>query len=164
MTFRLAAVFVAPLVLAGATSAFAAGEITPRAGILVSGNMPFPRPQMMSIATGSRDGSKLTVRLGFSGRCSGGGLSEVWVSNVPTRRTVRARDGRFAADLTGGSRQLGGVSGRTGEFRWRVTGRFTTREVAVATVTGTADILLNGRVVSRCKIAAPATVRLTRGS
>ena len=157
--------FVAPFVLAGTTSAFAAGETAPRAGILLSGTIPFPRPQTMSIATGSRDGSNLTVRMGFHGRCSGGGLSEVWVSNVPSRPTVRAaRDGRFTAALTASSRSLGGVSGRVGEFSWRLTGRFTARDAAVATVTGTAAIRLNGRIVSRCRIASPTTVRLTRTS
>ena len=38
---------------------------------------------------------------------------------------MRVRDGRFSADLTGIARNLGGVKGRTGEFRWRLTGRFT---------------------------------------
>ncbi len=163
MSFRLAAMFVAPFVLAGAGSAFAAGETAPRAADL-SGSIQFPRPQTMSIATRSRAGSKLTVRMGFNGRCTGGGLSEVWVSNIRSRPRVRVRDGRFTARLTGTSRNLGGVRGRTGKFRWRVTGRFTTRDVAVATVTGTAQIRLRGRVVSRCKIAAPTDVRLTRTS
>jgi hypothetical protein len=160
MTFRLAAMFVFPFLFAGASEAFAAGEIEPRAGILLSGTVQFPRPQLMTIATDPRDSSKLTVRMGFDGRCKGGSLGEAWVANIRTRPTVRVRDGRFSADLTGSARNLGGVKGRIGEFSWRLTGRFTERDVAVATVTGSADIRVGKRVISRCKIAEPSQVRL----
>lgn len=160
MTFRLAAMFVFPFLLAGATEASAADGIEPRAGTLLSGMIQFPRPQAMTIETDARDSSKLTVRMGFDGRCKGGGIGEAWASNIESRPTVRVRDGRFSADLTGTARNLGGVSGRTGEFTWRLTGRFTARDVATATVTGTANIRAGGRIISRCKIADPADVRL----
>ena len=152
--------FVFSFLFVGASGALAADEVEPRAGILLSGTVQFPRSQLMTIATDPRDGSKLTVRMGFDGRCKGGGLGEAWVANIPTRPTVRVRDGRFSADLTGTARDLGGVKGRTGEFSWRLTGRFTDRDVAVATVTGSADIKVGRRVISRCKIAEPAQVRL----
>jgi hypothetical protein len=160
MTFRLAAMFVFPFLFAGVSNASAADEIEPRPGVLLSGTIQFPRAQTMSVETDARDGSKLTVRMGFDGRCKGGGLAEAWASRVETRPFVRVRDGRFSADLTGTARNLGGVSGRTGEFTWRLTGRFSARDVATATVTGSANIRVDGRIISRCKIADPATVRL----
>ena len=86
--------------------------------------------------TGKKDGSRLTVALGFHGKCTGGGLSELYSSNVETKPVVRVRDGRFDATLTGVSRNLG--AGRSGHFEWTFTGRFTKRDVAVATVSGTA--------------------------
>ena len=45
-------------------------------------------------------------------------------------------------------------------FRWRLTGRFVERDVVVATVTGSAEVRVDGKTVSKCKIAAPADVRL----
>jgi hypothetical protein len=114
----------------------------------------------MTIETDTRDGSKLKVRMGFDGLCKGGGIGEAWASTIESRPTVRVRDGRFSADLTGTARNLGGVKGRTGEFSWRLTGRFTAEDVVSATVTGSADIKSRKRVVSRCKIAEPTSVRL----
>ena len=73
---------------------------------------------------------------------------------------MRVRDGRFDATLTGVSRSLG--AGRTGHFEWTFTGRFTKRDVAVATVTGTAEIRKDGKTISRCKTSKPASVRLAR--
>jgi hypothetical protein len=159
MTFRLAAMCVVPFLLAGASEASAA-DVEPRPGVLLSGAVQFPREQTMTIQTDSRDGSKLTVRMAFDGRCKGGGIGEAWASQIESRPTVRVRNGRFSADMTGTARDLGGVKGRTGQFTWRLTGRFTERDVAVATLTGSADIVVGRKVVSRCKIAAPADVRL----
>jgi hypothetical protein len=160
MTFRLAGMFVFPFLLAGVAEASAADEIVPRPGVLLSGAVQFPRQQAMTIETDPRGGSKLTVRMAFDGRCKGGGIGEAWASRIASRPTVRVRNGRFSADLSGTARDLGGVKGRTGQFTWRLTGRFTERDVAVATVTGRADIVVGRRVVSRCKIASPARVRL----
>jgi hypothetical protein len=160
MTFRLGAMCVFSFLLAGVAEASAAGEVEPRPGVLLSGAVQFPREQAMTIETDPRDGSKLTVRMAFDGRCKGGGIGEAWASRIDSRPTVRVRNGRFSADLSGTARDLGGVKGRTGQFTWRLTGRFTERDVAVATVTGSADIVVGRKVVSRCRIAAPADVRL----
>jgi hypothetical protein len=161
MTFRrLAAICAFPFLLAGAAEAFAAGDVEPSRGLVLSGPIQFPRKQAMTIETNSRDASKLTVRMAFDGRCKGGGIGEAWAARIASRPAVRVRNGRFSADLSGSARDLGGVKGRTGRFTWRLTGRFTERDVAVATVSGSADIVVGRRVVSRCKIAAPAGVRL----
>jgi hypothetical protein len=164
MTFRLAAMCVFSLLLAGVSEASAADEIEPRPGIVLSGAVQFPRAQTMTIRTDARDGSKLTVWMAFDGRCKGGGIGEAWASQIESRPTVRVRNGRFSADLSGTTRDLGGVKGRIGQFRWRLTGRFTDPDVATATVTGSADVLVGRRVISRCRIAAPADVRLAIGS
>ena len=160
MTFRLAAMFVFPFLLVGASQAAAADEIEPLPGVVLSGAVQFPREQAMTIETDPRDGSKLTVLMAFDGRCKGGGIGEAWASRIESRPTVRVRNGRFSAGMTGTARDLGGVKGRVGQFSWRLSGRFTDRDVAVATVTGSADIVVGRKVVSRCKIAAPADVRL----
>jgi hypothetical protein len=160
MTFRLAAICVFAFLLTAVSEASAADEIVPRPGLLLSGAVRFPREQTMTVETDPRDGSKLTVRMAFDGRCKGGGIGEVWASRIESRPIVRVRNGRFSADMSGTVRDLGGVKGRTGQFSWRLTGRFTDRDVAVATVTGSADIVVGRRVVSRCKIAAPADARL----
>jgi hypothetical protein len=161
MTFRLAAMCAVGFLLAGVSKASAADDIEPLPNVLLSGTVKFPRAQTMTVLTDARDGSKLTVRMAFDGRCKGGGIAEAWASRIEARPTVRVRDGRFSADLAGTARNLGGVKGRVGQFTWRLTGRFTERDVAVATVSGSADIVVGRRVVSRCKIAAPADVRLT---
>jgi hypothetical protein len=160
MTFRLAAVFAVPFLFAVVKEAAAADEIEPRPGVLLIGAVQFPREQAMTIQTDSRDGSKLIVRTAYDGRSKGGGSGEAWASRIETRPTVRVRNGRFSADLSGTARDLGGVKGRVGQFTWRLSGRFTGRDVAVATVSGKADIRAGGRVISRCKIASPADVRL----
>ena len=55
----------------------------------------------------------------------------------------------------------GGVSGRTGHFKWTLTGRFTKRTVAIATVSGNAEIRVDSKTVSRCRTSKPASVRLS---
>lgn len=158
------AVLSAVLVFFGAGAAVAAEPVKPRANVILSGEIKFPRAQGMYVQTGARDGSRLTVALGFHGRCKGGGLSEVWSSNVAAKPVVRVRDGRFDGTLTGVARNLGGVTGRTGHFTWTFKGRFTERTVAVGTVSGTAEIRVNGKTISRCKTSKPAGVRLVRSA
>jgi hypothetical protein len=134
----------------------------PRPGIQLSGKIQFPRAQSMSIKTDATDGTRLTVALGFDGRCQGGGIGEAWASNIASKPVVRAADGRVSATLTGSVKRLGGVNGRVGNFRWRLTGRFTGGDVFVGTVDGTAEVSSNGKTVSHCSIARPTSVRLTR--
>jgi hypothetical protein len=160
MPVRRFALLSAVLVLFGAGAAIAAEPVQPRAGLFLRGEIQFPRAQNMYVMTGEKDGSRLTVALGFHGKCSGGGLSELFSANVLARPVVRVRDGRFDATLTGVSRRLGG--GRTGHFEWTFAGRFTERDVAVATVSGTAEIRKDGKTISRCKTSKPASVRLAR--
>src|SRR3954470_10411963 len=139
MTFRTVVVaLVVPLL--GAGSAAAAQDVEPKAGILIRGAIQFPREQSMSIKTDARDGTKLKVRMGFDGKCKGGGLQEAWVAMIAAKPTVRARDGRFSADLTGTQRDLGGTKGRTGEFTWKLSGRFTAADAVSATVSGSAEV------------------------
>ncbi len=159
MASRLVAVLAA-LVGLGAAPAYAAEPVEPRAGVLLSGQIQFPRAQRMTIQTGAADGTKLTIGMGFDGRCKGGGLGELWAGNVRAAPGVRARDGRISANLTGTIRNLGGVDGRTGVFRWKLVGRFVQRDVVKAVVTGTAEVRIDGKTVTRCKIADPAAVRL----
>ena len=72
------------------------------------------------------------------------------------------RDGRFDGDLRATVRDIGEVRGRSGEFKWRLSGRFVAPDVVRATVSGTAVIRgRSGRVIARCKIAKPTSVRLT---
>jgi len=153
---RIAALAVAFL-LSGVSVASAA---EPQPGVLLSGKIKFPREQAMSLQTDPGDGSKLTAYLGFDGKCRGGGLSEIWASNIVTKPTVRVKDGRFSAKLTGTANNIGGVEGRKGHFRWKFSGRFTARDVVTATVSGEADVRVRGKKVSTCKIASPASVRL----
>lgn len=164
MAFCRFAVFGALLAGAVASPALAADPIEPRAGLVLKGEIDFPRAQKMQVRTGAKDGSRLTVSLAFHGKCKGGGLGELWASNIAARPQVRVRDGRFDAALTGTTRGVGGVSGRTGHFKWTLRGRFTDRDVAVATVRGTAEVRAGGKVVSRCEIRKPASVRLTRSA
>jgi hypothetical protein len=148
----------AVLAVSGAVPAVAKAPVEPQAGVQLSGMIAFPREQRMTIQTDTTDGSRLTVAMGFDGRCKGGGLGELWAGNVRSAPEVRVRDGRLSASLTGISRALG--QGRTGVFKWKLTGRFTARDVVVATVTGSAEVRVNGRTVSKCRIARPASVRL----
>ena len=160
MPVRRFALLSAVLVLFGAGAAIAAEPVQPRAGLYLRGEIQFPRAQSMHVLTGRKDGSRLTVALGFHGKCSGGRLSELFSANVLAKPVVRVRDGRFDATLTGVSRRLG--QGLTGHFKWTFTGRFTKRDVAVATVSGTAEIRKDGKTISRCKTSKPASVRLAR--
>src|SRR4051812_26746665 len=160
MDSRRTAAFAASLVLMGAAPAAAENPVEPRAGVLLSGMIQFPREQLMTIRTGTRDGSRLSVRMGFDGRCHGGGIRELWVANVKAAPQVRVHDGRFSATLTGTSRNLGRVEGRTGVFRWRLRGRFVERDVATARVSGSAEVRIDGKTISRCRIADRASVRL----
>ncbi len=157
MTFRPLLVLLA---LLPAGTAMAAGDVVPRAGVALSGAIKFPREQRMTLETGAHDAGRLKVRMGFDGKCTGGGLQEAWASTILAKQAVRVTGGRFSADLTGTSRNLGGVTGRTGEFKWTLSGRFLAEDAATATVTGSAVIKKNGRVFSRCKIAGPTSVRL----
>ena len=159
MAFRRTAVLAGCLALSSVAPALAAEPVEPRAGATLVGTIDFPRAQRMTIRTDATEGSRLIVNLGFNGRCRGGGLGELYASNVRATPDVRVRDGRFAATLTGTIRNLG--EGRTAALRWRLSGRFVQRDVAVATVSGSGEVRLDGKTVSRCKIAAPADVRLT---
>lgn len=161
MPVRRFAVLSAVLVFFGAGAAVAAEPVTPRANVLLSGEIKFPRAQGMYVQTGAKDGSRLTAALGFHGKCKAGGLSQVWASNVAAKPVVRVREGRFDGTLSGVARNLGGVAGRTGHFKWTFEGRFTGSTVAVGTVSGTAEIRVNGKTISRCKTSKPASVRLT---
>src|SRR3954454_9341375 len=118
MALRRIAALTALFILFG--GAVAAAAERPRAGGVLSGAIAFPREQTMTIRTDRRHGSRLTVAMGFDGRWRGGGLSEVFASNVRASPQVRVRDGRFSAALNGTLRNFGGVQGRTGIFRWRV--------------------------------------------
>jgi hypothetical protein len=135
--------------------------VQPLAGESVSGTIAFPRPQQMSIAVMER--GRLALRLGFDGRCAGGGLDELWMSFVPSHGTLRVRDGAFSGRLSGTARKVGGVSNRSARFTWNVSGRFTDHQVATATVSGTAVVRAGNRVVSRCEIGREASARLTHG-
>ena len=163
MTVRLVlAALLAPLVFARPPAA--AAEVVPQPGVLLTGAIKFPREQGMSMTTDPRDGSKLTVRLGFDGKCKGGGLGETWASHIQTTPTLQVRNGRFAETLHGTAREIGGMKGHTGVFTWRFAGRFTTPTDVVGTVSGSLRIKRGSKVVARCKIARPAAVRLTSSS
>ena len=125
MVARLA-VLSAVLAFVSAAPAFAADAVAPRAGIVLRGEIKFPRAQKMYVQTGTKDGSRLTVGLGFHGKCKGGGLGELWAANIDARPQVRVRDGRFEATLTGSMRNVGGIAARTASFEWtlRRTGAF----------------------------------------
>ena len=161
MPVRRFAVLSAALVFSGAgAAAHAAEPVKPRAGVLLSGQIQFPRAQSMYVRTGVKDSSRMSVALGFHGRCSGGGLSELWSANVSAKPQLRVREGRFSGTLKGVTRNVGGVAGRTGHFRWTFEGRFTEGTVAVGTVSGTAEIRVGGKTVSRCRTGKRASVRL----
>jgi hypothetical protein len=163
MPFRVIAPLVASSLLVLVPVASAAQDVEPRAGIMLTGPIEFPREQGMSIRTDPLDGARMTVALGFDGRCKGGGLGELWASNIPVRKTVKVKRGRFSARLTATVRDFGGVEGRTARFRWRLTGRFVAEDVATAKVTGDARVRRRGHKPARCRIASPASVRLTTG-
>jgi hypothetical protein len=159
VTRRLAAVAVV-LVFLAAPGAVAAQEAQPQAGSLLTGRIQFPHPQEMGVQVDHTDASKLTAYLGFDGRCRGR-VSELWAKNVTAKPRITVRDGRFAATVTGVTRRLGGMEGRTASYRWRFVGRFVTPDVITATVSGSGQVRVRGRTIARCKIASPAAVRLT---
>jgi hypothetical protein len=158
MVSRSFAVVAAVLGLA-APAVASAGGVQPRRGDSLSGTIAFPRPQQMSLRVDARE--RLVVALGFDGRCSGGGIGELWMSFVRARGTLAVKDGVFSGRLTGTSKRPGGVAGRTASFTWILSGRFTDHELATATVDGSAELRSGSRVSSRCTIAKPAAVRLT---
>src|SRR4051812_17972391 len=123
MAFRRTAALAGLLLLSAVPAASARTSVAPRANALLSGTIKFPRAQPMSIRT-DRHGSRLIATMGFDGRCKGGGLGEVFAANVSARPTVRVQNGRFAATLTGRVKNLGGLAGRVGAFRWRLDGHF----------------------------------------
>jgi hypothetical protein len=154
---------LAALTLAVVPAALAAQPPTPVPGSMLSGKIRFPRAEGMTLKVDDRDVSRATATVGFDGRCKGGGLGEFWAAYIPARETLRIHNGRFTAHLTGATRDVGGVAGRTGSFRWKVSGRFTGQATATATVSGTAVLRSSGHTVSRCRIAHPATVKLALG-
>jgi hypothetical protein len=137
----------------------ALSAVQPLPGVFVTGTIGFPRPQQMSIVVKPRD--RLQLRLGFDGRCAGGGLDELWMSFVAADGTLQVRDGAFSGRLSGTARNVGGTSNRTARFTWKVSGRFSDHQVASTTVSGTAIVRAGTRVISRCEIARPAAARLT---
>jgi hypothetical protein len=160
---RLTIVAVLLTALAGATPALAAGGAQPSPNRLLTGKIRFHRAQAMTVQTNMGTGTTLTVSLGFDGNCKGGGLGEVWAAYIPATSTVTVRNGKFSANLTGTSANFGGVTVRTAIFHWKFVGSFTDPTTIAATVSGKADIRAAGKVISRCQIAKPASVRLTEG-
>jgi hypothetical protein len=160
MGSRRTAVLAVVFLLSGASAARADKPVEPQAGVMLSGNVQFPRAQQMSIRTADHNGSRLTVAVAFDGKCKGGGLGEVWASNVAAKPKVRVVEGNFAATLTGTLKHLGGVDGRVGHFRWRLSGHFLQPSVVAGTLTGRVDVKVAGKTISRCRIAKPASLRL----
>src|SRR5690348_3796294 len=134
----------AALVLGLASVAPAAQAPVPAPGNMLSGKIKFPRAQGMTLTVNAQDPSKATATVGFDGKCKGGGVGEFWAAFVPARETLRIRNGRFTAHLTGVARNVGGVTGRTGSFKWKVRGHFTASDAATALVSGTA-VLRSGK-------------------
>jgi hypothetical protein len=154
---------LAALTLGLASAAPAAQAPVPTPGNMLSGKIRFPRAEGMTLSVGAQDPSRATVALGFDGKCKGGGFGEFWAAYVPAREALRIHNGRFTAHLTGVTRNIGGVTGRTGSFKWKLKGRFTAGDAATATVSGTAVLRAAGHTVSRCKTAAAAPVKLSLG-
>jgi hypothetical protein len=138
----------------------AAAGIQPFAGESVTGPIAFPREQKMSIIVRDRD--RLELRLGFDGRCDGGGVRELWMSYVLARRTLKVHGGEFSGKVTATARAFGGDPSRTASFTWRVSGRFTDHGAATATVSGAAVVRRSGKARARCETAKPATATLRR--
>jgi hypothetical protein len=162
MTVRtLLALSAVSLLPAGAAAA--AADVAPEPGQILTGELAFPRAQSMRIETDLKDGSKLLLRLGFDGKCKGGGLGEAWASTVEAKPQLRVRNGRFAGNVRGVEVSVGGVKDRTADFRWKVKGRFTAPDAATVTVEGRALIKHKGKIVSRCEIAKPVTAKLSAG-
>jgi hypothetical protein len=157
----LAAAMPAALLLALAPAAGADAPPVPLAGTMFSGAIAFPRHEGMTLSIAAQDPSSATATVGFDGRCKGGGVGEFWAAYIPAREIVRIHKGRFSAKLTGHTRDVGGVTGRTGSFHWKLAGRFSDPATATATVSGTAKLRQHGHVISRCKIAGHPKVKLT---
>jgi hypothetical protein len=154
---------LAALTLGLAPAAPAAQAPVPTPGTVLRGKIGFPRAQGMTLSIDGRNPSRATAALGFDGKCKGGGIGEFWAAFVPARETLRIRHGRFTTHLTGVARNVGGVTGRTGSFKWKLRGHFTDTDTATALVSGTAVLRSGGHAVSRCKTVRPAAVRLTLG-
>ena len=142
------------MVLLMALLAFGGG-VQPSSGDSVGGAIAFKRPQPMSIDVGA--GDRLSFVLGFDGKCTGSKLGELWMSGVKGKQTLAVRKGKFSGRVTGTADA--GDQGRT-TFYWNVSGTFTGRQVAKASVSGRALVRSNGKVVARCTIAKPATAKL----
>jgi hypothetical protein len=155
-----AAVLPAALLAVLAPAAVAAEPPVPAAGTVLTGSIGFPRKQPMTLTINAHDPSRATAALGFDGRCTGGGIGEFWASYIPARETLRVRQGRFSAKLTGTARNVGGVHGRTAVFKWTLSGRFSNAVTASAKVSGTARLQASGHVISRCRIAGHPQVKL----
>lgn len=155
---------LAALLLSAAPAAAAGHAPVPLAGTVLSGSIRFPRAQPMTLSIDPRNPSRATAALAFDGHCKGGGVGELWAGHIPARETIRIRHGRFSAKLTGTARDIGGIAGRTGVFKWKLAGRFTDAATATAKVSGTARLQMRGHVVSRCRIAGRAPVHLTPGA
>ena len=135
------------------------GGVQPSSGDSVSGAIRFRRPQPMSIVVGAND--QLSFVLGFDAACSGGGLRELWMSGVDGRQKLTVRKGKFSGRVTG-TADIGDA--RTATFQWNVSGTFTARQAATASISGRALVRSGGKVVSRCTIAGPATAKLKHTS
>jgi hypothetical protein len=157
----LVAALPAALLLTLAPAAGAAAPPVPLVGTMLTGAIGFPRHEGMTLSIDAQDPSSATATVGFDGRCKGGGVGEFWAAFIPARERVRIRNGRFSAKLTGSTRNVGGVTGRTGSFQWKLAGRFSDPATATATVSGTARLRQGGHVISRCKIAGHPKVKLT---
>jgi hypothetical protein len=151
---------VTALSLIPAGVARAADDVMPEPGLILTGAVKFPRTQQMRIETDRTDGSKLLLRLAFDGRCKGGGIGEAWVSTLEAKPGIRVRNGRFSGSVRGIEPSFGGVASRTADFRWKIKGRFSATDTATATISGRALIKHRGRIISRCAIAKPVTVKL----
>src|SRR3954469_2253758 len=112
MGLRCVVVLASLFSLFWASAAYAAD---PSPGVMLTGKIQFPRAQAMSISTDKKDASRLTVSLGFDGRCSGGGIGESWAANVPAKPVLRAADGQVSATLTGSVKRLRGAHRPAGE-------------------------------------------------
>jgi hypothetical protein len=159
----LLAALPAALLLALAPGAGADQSPVPVPGTVLSGAIDFPRDQGMTLSVDAHDPSRATAAIGFDGRCKGSGIGEFWAKYIPARETVRIRHGRFSASLTGVTRNVGGIPGRTGVFKWKLSGRFSGATTATATVSGNAKLRAHGHLISRCRIAHRARVKLTPG-
>jgi hypothetical protein len=158
---RLVAALPAALLLTLAPAAGADAPPVPLAGTMLTGDIGFPRHEGMTLSIDARDPSRAAAAVGFDGKCKGGGVGEFWAAYIPAHETLRIRHGRFSAKLTGSTRDVGGVTGRTGTFRWKLSGRFSDPATAIATVSGTAKLRQRGHVISRCRIAGHPRVKLT---